>query len=75
MTFEQHINALKELGLYRFQRKTILDGRNSKCSVLNKNIFYVFTEANGAGLERVKESKMAGSDSRGGGKRVRGQLM
>ena len=73
MTFEQHI---KELELHRFQRKTILDERNSKYKVLNKNsVFYVCTETNGAGLERVRESKMAGSHRRGGARRVRGQIM
>ena len=63
---------MKELELHRFQRKTILDERNSKYKVLNKNIFfYVCTETNGARLERVRESKMAGSDRRGGNRRVR----
>ena len=42
---------------------------------LNVVILDVVTETSGAGLERLRASKMAASDSRRGGRRGRGQLM
>lgn len=41
---------------------------------LKRCILDVTTEANGAGLERVRVSEMAGSDSKGGDGVCRGQL-
>ena len=49
----------------------MLGGRNSKCKDPNKNILDVITGASGAALERVRKSKMAGSDSKGGDRCVR----
>lgn len=51
------------------------DCMNSQRKGLNIIILQVVTETKGAGLERLRESKMTASDSRREDRRVRGQLM